>query len=134
MLSAEGAEIDMGRWLSWMRWSGRLRRRTFLWQMLVAVLAFTVAYVFIERIAARGATLLAYPFFFAAALSLCVRRLHDQARSAWWLLAAIVPILGPLLLGLLLVFKRGTPGDNQYGEDPRLRGRDYLQVAIHDAH
>ena len=122
----------MGRWLSWLRWSGRLRRRTFTWRLLLVVLAFTVAYVFIERMAGRTATLIAYPFFFAAVLSLCVRRLHDQARSAWWLLWVVIPVLGPLVLAALLLLKRGTPGDNQYGDDPRVRGRDYLQVAIHE--
>jgi uncharacterized membrane protein YhaH (DUF805 family) len=122
----------MGRWLSWMRWSGRLRRRTFAWRMVLVGLAFTVAYVFIDRIAGRSATLIAYPFFFAAVFSLCVRRLHDQARSAWWLLWVVIPVLGPLVLAALLLLKRGTPGDNQYGDDPRVRGRDYLQVAIHE--
>ena len=68
----------------------------------------------------------------APLLSLSVRRLHDQARSAWWLLALIVPILGPLLLAFLLFFKRGTDGSNQYGDDPRRIGRDYLRVAIHE--
>ena len=123
----------MGRWLSWLRWSGRLRRRTFTWRLLLVVLAFTVAYVFIERMAGRTATLIAYPFFFAAVLSLCVRRLHDQARSAWWLLLVLIPVLGPLVLAVLLLLRRGTPGDNPHGPDPRVHGRDYLQVAIHEA-
>jgi len=118
--------------MAWFRWSGRLRRRTFLWRALIAGLAFTIAYVFIERIAGHAATLIAYPFFFAAIAAACVRRLHDQARSAWWLLAVLVPILGPLVLVVLLCIKRGTQGDNQYGEDPRTRGRDYLKVAIHE--
>lgn len=109
-----------------------MRRRTFLWKLLVAAFAFVVLFVFMERTLGRASTLLLYPPFFAVLLSLFVRRLHDQARSAWWLLAVIVPILGPLLLAFLLLFKRGTDGSNQYGDDPRQVGRDYLRVAIHE--
>ena len=118
--------------LAWTRWQGRLRRRTFLWKFLVAAFVFVVLFVFMERALGRTSTLLLYPPLFAVLLSLFVRRLHDQARSAWWLLAVIVPILGPLLLAFLLLFKRGTDGSNQHGDDPRLVGRDYLRVAIHE--
>lgn len=122
----------MKRAVAWFRWSGRLRRLTFLVRILVASLLFTVAYVFIERAAGHGATLVAYPVFFAAVAAACAGRLHDQARGAGWLLLALVPVLGPIVLGAMLVLRRGTEGDNQYGDDPRTQGRDYLQVAIHE--
>jgi uncharacterized membrane protein YhaH (DUF805 family) len=117
--------------LAWLRWRGRLRRTTFLWMLLVSATVFVVLYVFIDGLD-HAATLFLYPPAFAVWLSIAVRRLHDQARSARWLLAAIVPVLGPLLLALLLIFRRGTEGENQYGEDPRTRGRDYLTVRIHE--
>jgi uncharacterized membrane protein YhaH (DUF805 family) len=98
---------------------------------LVATVTFAVLFVFLERVAGHASTLVLYPPFFAVALSLLVRRLHDQARSGYWLLALLVPIAGPLLVFFLSVFKRGTIGENQYGDDPRLRGRDYLQVQVH---
>ncbi len=112
------------------RWRGRLRRRRYLFTMLLSIALFAMLYVFIERVAGRSATLLLYPFFFAHWLALSVKRLHDQAKSAPWLLALLIPILGPLFVGYLLLFGRGTPGDNQYGDDPRTVGRDYLQVRI----
>lgn len=99
---------------------------------LASALAFTVLFVAIDAGIGHGATLLLYPPAFAVWLSLIVRRLHDQARRAGWLLALLVPILGPLLVGLLLLFKRGTEGANQFGDDPRTRGRDYLAVRIHE--
>jgi uncharacterized membrane protein YhaH (DUF805 family) len=92
------------------------------------MLLFVVFYLAIERVAGVTATLLLYPPFIAYWLALAVRRLHDQARSAFWLLPLLVPVLGPLFVGYLLLFKRGTGGDNQYGDDPRVVGRDYLQV------
>ena len=137
-MNAHGIAHSMGTgWmtrylLAWTRWKGRLRRRDFLWMALAATAAFVVLYVFLQRSAGDNSTLLLYPPYFAVMLSLAVRRLHDQARSGWWLLPALVPVLGPLLLAFLLPFKRGTDGENQYGEDPCTRGRDYLRVAIHE--
>lgn len=88
--------------------------------------------MFLQRTLGEASTLLLYPPYFAAMSSLAVRRLHDQARNAWWLLIVLAPIVGPLLLAYILGIKRGTDGENQYGEDPRTRGRDYLRVAIHE--
>jgi uncharacterized membrane protein YhaH (DUF805 family) len=118
--------------LEWIRWTGRLRRRTFLARALLATGSFAVLFVFLERIAGYDSTLALYPPYFIVLASLCVRRLHDQARSGAWLLVAIIPLLGPLVLAWRLLLTRGTPGANQYGDDPRLRGYDYLQVAIHE--
>ena len=53
-------------------------------------------------------------------LSLTVRRLHDTNKSAWWLLLALVPIIGPLAL-LFFYCQDGTPGRNQFGPDPKGR-------------
>lgn len=50
--------------------------------------------------------------------SVTVRRLHDQDRSAWFLLLAFVPILGSLICFVLMLM-RGTDGENRFGEDPR---------------
>ena len=118
--------------LAWTRWNGRLRRRGFLWMALAATVAFVVLFVFLRSAFGEASTLLLYPPYFAVMLSLCVRRLHDQARGAGWLFAALVPVLGPLLLAFLLACRRGTEGENQFGDDPRTRGRDYLRVAIHE--
>jgi uncharacterized membrane protein YhaH (DUF805 family) len=118
--------------LAWFTWRGRLRRRSFWWMALLAGTVFVLLYNALNELAGPAATLLLYPPLFATLLSQAVRRLHDQARGGGWLLALLVPVLGPLLLAFLLGFKRGTPGENQYGEDPRLAGRDYLKVAVYE--
>ena len=118
--------------VAWTRWRGRLRRRAFVLRGLVASAAFVVLFVFLERVAGHAGTLVLYPPFFLVLGSLASRRLHDQARSALWLLLLIVPILGPLLLAWWLLIVRGTAGDNEHGPDTLLAGRDYLQVAIHE--
>jgi uncharacterized membrane protein YhaH (DUF805 family) len=122
----------MDRVLAWFSWRGRLRRRSLWWMALLASLAFALLFVALEGLAGRAATLLLYPPYFATLLSQAVRRLHDQARGGGWLLAVLMPVLGPLLVAFLRLFKRGTPGENQYGEDPRLAGRDYLKVAVYE--
>ena len=118
--------------LAWIRWHGRLRRRSFMARGIAATAVFVVLFVFLDHVAGGDSTLLLYPSYFVVMASLAVRRLHDQARSAWWLLVPIVPVLGPLILGWRLFISPGTQGANQYGDDPRLRGYDYLQVAIHE--
>lgn len=55
----------------------------------------------------------------AIVLSICVtvQRLHDIERSGthYWLL--LIPIYN-IYLGCLLLFKKGTDGSNEYGENP----------------
>jgi len=50
-------------------------------------------------------------------IAVTVRRLHDTDRSGWWVLIAFVPFVGWLVLLVFMVLA-GTPGSNQYGEDP----------------
>lgn len=47
-----------------------------------------------------------------------VRRLHDTGRSGWWLLIALVPLLGAIVLLVFLV-QDSQPGENQYGPNPK---------------
>lgn len=47
-----------------------------------------------------------------------VRRLHDTDRSGWWMLIALVPILGAIILLVFLV-QDSKAGDNQYGPNPK---------------
>jgi len=62
-------------------------------------------------------TLLAGAAFFLPILSAGVRRLHDSNRSGWWLLIALIPIVGGLIQIVLLALP-GTPGPNRFGENP----------------
>jgi len=52
-------------------------------------------------------------------MAVSVRRLHDTDRSGWWLLFSIIPIIGPIVLFVFTVLD-GTPGANQYGDNPKL--------------
>jgi uncharacterized membrane protein YhaH (DUF805 family) len=46
-----------------------------------------------------------------------IRRLHDTGKSGWWILLALIPFVGYIIL-LVFFAMEGTPGPNQYGPPP----------------
>ncbi len=48
-------------------------------------------------------------------LAIGIKRCHDRGRSAWWLLAALVPVVGWAWLIWDLGIAPGVPGPNRYG-------------------
>jgi len=50
-------------------------------------------------------------------LAVGARRLHDVGRSGWWLLLALLPVIGALVLIFWFV-QPGDPGANEYGPPP----------------
>jgi len=55
---------------------------------------------------------------FLPSLAVIVRRLHDTGRSAWWLLIALVPLAGLIVLFIFTLFDSDS-GENKYGESPK---------------
>ena len=106
---------------------GRAPRAAFWRDAVLLTLAFVVLLRFLETTFGRAGSWPLYPVFLPAAVALAVRRMHDRGRTAAWLLAALVPILGPLWLLVELGLRKGTPGENPHGADP-LRHGDYLTV------
>lgn len=51
-------------------------------------------------------------------LSVSVRRLHDTGRSGWWLLIALVPLVGSIAVLVFMVLD-SQQGPNQYGSNPK---------------
>ena len=51
-------------------------------------------------------------------VSAAVTRLHDRGHSAWWLLWALVPVVGGIVLLVTLCFLPGEPGLNRYSGPP----------------
>ena len=47
-----------------------------------------------------------------------IKRWHDRDKSGWWMLIAIIPLIGWLWSLIENGFLRGTHGSNQYGPDP----------------
>jgi ACS family glucarate transporter-like MFS transporter len=51
-------------------------------------------------------------------LSILAKRCHDRGRSAWWLLIALIPIIGQIWLLVDIILPKGIDGDNRFGPDP----------------
>jgi len=51
-------------------------------------------------------------------IAVSIRRLHDTDRSGWWILIALIPIIGWIVL-LIFMVQDGKPGENQYGLNPK---------------
>jgi uncharacterized membrane protein YhaH (DUF805 family) len=111
------------------RWRGRSGRRAVWLGGAGLLLGFALLFAVLDAALGGASTLLLYPPFFGLAFTLAARRLHDRGRSALWLLALAVPLLGPLWLGVETLLLRGTRGPNRWGEEPRTTPRDYLRVA-----
>ena len=106
----------------------RMPRSTFWWSLLLLGAAFVALLVLLEALFGRPASLVLYPPFFWAVAALATRRLRDRGRRPAWLLLLLVPIVGPLWALVELGLRRGTPGENRYGQDPLESRGDYLTV------
>ena len=49
-------------------------------------------------------------------ISVAVRRLHDTSRTGWWLLIALLPVIGVIVL--IIFYVMDSHGDNVYGPNP----------------
>ena len=55
---------------------------------------------------------------FLPCLAVTCRRLHDTSRSGWWILMVFLPCIGAIWLLVLMCFD-STPGENEYGPNPK---------------
>ncbi len=51
-------------------------------------------------------------------LAVGVRRLHDVGKSGWFLLIALIPLIGAIWL-IVVLATEGEAGTNEYGPDPK---------------
>jgi uncharacterized membrane protein YhaH (DUF805 family) len=51
-------------------------------------------------------------------LAAAVKRWHDRNKSGWWVLIALVPVVGGLWYLIECGFLPGTAGPNRFGADP----------------
>mgnify|MGYP006430603107 CR=1 FL=1 len=65
-----------------------------------------------------GLSALVSLLLFVPGLAVAVRRLHDVGRSGWWLLLAIVPLIGPIVL-IVWFATDGESNPNQWGPNPK---------------
>ena len=107
---------------------GRIPRSTWWIANVVLGVMFVASFLVLENIAGRPGTLILYPFLFWSAFVLVAKRCHDRGKSPLWLLLLLIPVLGPLWALVALGMRRGSLGENQYGDDPLEKRIDYLTV------
>lgn len=98
--------------------SGRLSVPGYWWFFLanfiigvVLQILLAISGVFLIFLAAYGlATLI-------PSIAAGIRRLHDTGKSGWFLLIALIPFVGTIVLIVFLASK-GDQGSNQYGPPP----------------
>ena len=101
--------------------NGRARRQTF-WYFFLVNIVISIVLGIIDGII--GTTIIGGLYSLAVllpGLGLSVRRLHDLDKSGWYLLIAIIPIIGAIVL-IYWFIQPGTAGANQYGADPKAGG------------
>jgi uncharacterized membrane protein YhaH (DUF805 family) len=121
----------MRKQLLWLYFSfrGRLRRAAFWWSLVSASVAFAALFAALDATLGYASTLLVYPPYFWALAALGTKRLHDRGKSPLWFLALLVPVLGALWALVELGLRRGSAGENLYGDDPLEVRADYLTVS-----
>lgn len=103
---------------------GRARRSEY-WMFVLVNLLISIALTAVDAVLIKSLRL---PFGILSAIytigiicpSFCVgvRRLHDVGRSGWWLLIALIPLIGALVLLIFSVLD-SQPADNKYGPNPK---------------
>ncbi|MBX7042973.1 MAG: DUF805 domain-containing protein [Ignavibacteria bacterium] len=105
--------------------SGRARRKEY-WMFTLFNVIFAVAAMLLDNLLGIAIEGIGYgPIYglyvlatIVPGIAVSVRRLHDVDKSGWMLLIGLIPLIGAIWL-LVLFVTEGTPGDNQYGPNPK---------------
>jgi uncharacterized membrane protein YhaH (DUF805 family) len=101
--------------------SGRARRTEYWMYTLVSTIITLLLYVL--AVVTRSSLFFVLVVLYGLALLLpslavLVRRLHDIGMSGWWILIALVPFVGGIVLFVFTLLP-GNRGPNKYGDDPK---------------
>ena len=101
--------------------SGRARRTEY-WMYFLVYLAIAIVAGLLDALVGLGLIggLVALAHL-VPSITVGVRRLHDIGRSGWWLLIALIPLVG-WIIALYWAVKAGDEQDNAYGSNPKTAG------------
>ncbi|MNI37217.1 Inner membrane protein YhaI [compost metagenome] len=114
--------------------SGRARRKEYwLFQLFNGIIALLLYLPVLSSLpavmAGEGTTGIAslfmtlYIIYLLAvilpSLAVTVRRLHDTGKSGWSILLGLIPLVGGIIV-LVFVCTDSQPGQNSYGENPKV--------------
>ncbi|WP_432664158.1 DUF805 domain-containing protein [Wukongibacter baidiensis] len=109
--------MDIKRYFSF---EGRINRaRYFLIPLLVGIVAIPLRLtaIYTESMLLVMVNFLVSLVIFALQLCVTIQRLHDIERPGIHYLFLLIPLYN-IYFALVLLFKKGTDGPNEYGEDP----------------
>lgn len=106
-------------WKNYVNFQGRARRKAYWMFVLFNIIVAIIASV-IDNVLGTGGVIggLYSLAVLLPGLALGVRRLHDIGKSGWWLLIALIPLIGFIVL-LIFAVTDSQPGENQYGPNPK---------------
>jgi uncharacterized membrane protein YhaH (DUF805 family) len=99
---------------------GRTRRSVF-WYFFLANIIIAIVLNVVDTMMLHLGGILGMLYALATllpGLGIGVRRLHDTNHSGWWLLIALIPLVGAIVL-IVFYVQEGTKGQNQFGADPK---------------
>jgi uncharacterized membrane protein YhaH (DUF805 family) len=106
------------------QFTGRSRRKEYWMFVLLMFVAGIVASILDGILGLKGAglygplSLILMLGVLIPSIAVGIRRLHDTDRSGWWILIALIPLVGAIIL-IVFYATDGTNGSNQYGPDPK---------------
>ena len=102
------------------KFDGRARRREYWMFTLVNVAVYFVLNILATQVSAYiGFVAIAYMLgILVPSIAVAIRRMHDIGKSGWWVLIALVPLIGGIWF-LVLSVTAGQSGSNAYGADPK---------------
>lgn len=103
------------------QFAGRARRKEY-WYFVLFNFIFTLGLGAVDNALDLDFLAALYAIIaFVPALAVSVRRLHDTGKSGLWLLVAIIPFIGWIIL-IYFTLQESEPHDNQYGPNPKRLG------------
>ena len=102
--------------------TGRARRKEF-WTFFFANFAIGIVLGILSQIPFIGGLFGVISGLYSLAIlipgiAVGIRRLHDTNRSGILMLLGLIPIAGLIIL-IVFTVQEGTPGENQYGPNPK---------------
>jgi uncharacterized membrane protein YhaH (DUF805 family) len=98
---------------------GRARRKEY-WMFFLFNIIISVVLAIIDGIIGTAGILggLYALAVLLPGIAVTVRRLHDTGRTGWWVLVALIPLIGAIVL-LVFMCLDSQPGSNNYGANPK---------------
>lgn len=101
---------------------GRARRKEY-WHFYLSNIIITIVLAVFDAVTGGEVGMGLLGIYLLAVLipsiAVSVRRLHDTDRSGWWLLIGLIPLIGAIVF-LVFMVQGSTPGENQYGPNPKV--------------